>query len=270
MKSLLQPFPFPVGHRAQAWRYQARYRRPLHFHAEPEVNLVWQGHGRFVVGERSFDVSAGSLLVLPPGIEHGLANASQDLEFFAVGFEPALVDAFEREHEIKLTLGVGHFVLSDAALRRLSALCETLGASTDRLAGETRLIELLQVAGRPGQQRGLGSRAAALVLRGAPTLDRGALAKRLASNHGDVSRAFHRENGTTFREYRHRVRVLRFIEQFDETSNLTRAALLAGFGSYSQCFRVFTSVLGVSPRAYFASELRATQASKFEPLELDG
>jgi mannose-6-phosphate isomerase-like protein (cupin superfamily) len=125
VKPLLQPFPFPTGHRAQALRYQPRYRRPLHFHAEPEVNLIWAGRARFVVGERSFEVSSGSLLMLPPGIEHALMDASADLEFFAIGFEPALVAAVERETGTRMAFGVEHRVLSAAGTRRFVAWTAT-------------------------------------------------------------------------------------------------------------------------------------------------
>jgi methylphosphotriester-DNA--protein-cysteine methyltransferase len=146
------------------------------------------------------------------------------------------------------------------------ALCETLGSSNDRIAGENKLSELLKLAGKVERPVDLGARAATLVLRDAAELDRSRLTKLLASNLGDVSRAFHRDNGITFREFRHRVRVLRFLETCSTMPNLTRAALLAGFGSYSQCHRVFSRVMGVSPRAYLGSELPGTQASLFEPL----
>jgi AraC-like DNA-binding protein len=59
---------------------------------------------------------------------------------------------------------------------------------------------------------------------------------------------------------------LRFLQTCSTMPNLTQAALLAGFGSYSQCHRVFSRVMGVSPRAYLGSELPGTQASLFEPL----
>jgi AraC-like DNA-binding protein len=60
--------------------------------------------------------------------------------------------------------------------------------------------------------------------------------------------------------------VLDFLTQLDtKTSNMARAAMLSGFGSYSQCHRVFSEVIGVSPREFMASGVRREHASEFDP-----
>lgn len=164
-----------------------------------------------------------------------------------------------------MTLSVEVRELSAPATQRLTSLCRSLGASPGHIAGETSLLDQLKLADGSERQLALGSRAACLVLQHAAALDRSELAKVLASNPGDVSRSFHRDNGITLREYRKCVRVLRFLEEADASPNLTRAALRAGFGSYSQCHRVFSNLLGVSPREYLVSGLRSAQAEKFEP-----
>jgi AraC-like DNA-binding protein len=48
---------------------------------------------------------------------------------------------------------------------------------------------------------------------------------------------------------------------------MTRAALQAGFGSYSQCHRVFRSLFGISPREFLASRTEIALFDKFEPLD---
>jgi AraC-like DNA-binding protein len=60
---------------------------------------------------------------------------------------------------------------------------------------------------------------------------------------------------------------LRFIEAADSgQSTLLAAALEAGFGSYSQCHRAFSAVLGCTPRAFFGTPIRSQMADTFEPL----
>ncbi|HEU5074575.1 MAG TPA: helix-turn-helix domain-containing protein [Polyangiaceae bacterium] len=294
MQPLLQPFPFPKGCRAQAWRYQPKYRRPLHFHAEPELNFVWQGRARFVVGGRSFWVERGGLIILPPGIDHALVDASPDLEFFAIGFHPELANSYAQSREASFGFQVACKQVSEPAIERITSICGSLGETPDRAVVESLLREpfehaaldrgpfgsSLQHAGRSqhdsqsqhgGQsqvarsQSQLALRAASLV-QGDRSIRRYEIAKALASNAGDVSRTFRRDTGITLREFRRRVRVLRFLEEADaHPKNLMRAAYASGFGSYSQCHRDFSAVLGVSPREFLASGQRRAMADRFEP-----
>lgn len=271
MQPLLQPFPFPRGCRAQAWRYQPKYRRPLHFHAEPELNFVWRGRARFVVGNRSFWVQRGGLLILPPGIDHALVEASPDLEFFAIGFHPELVHAYTRTSGAAFGFRVACTQVSDAVTERLTGMCGALGEAPDRSVVEDLLREPLERAVLdPGQSwrdsSNLGVRAASLLLDAGP-LRRGQIAKALASNRGDVSRSFLRDNGVSLREYRRRLRVLRFLEAVEShPKNLMRAAHVSGFGSYSQCHRDFCALVGMSPRDFLTGGRRQAMADHFEPV----
>jgi len=270
MQPLLQPFPFPPGCRAQAWRYQPKYRRPLHFHAEPELNFVWQGRARFVVGNRSFWVERGGMLVLPPGIDHALVEASPDLEFFAIGFHPELVQAYTRSSGATFGLRVACKQVSETAAEQLASVCGSLGETPDRLVAESLLRDPIERAviedtRFESSSSGLGVRAASLVLNEG-SLRRYQIAKTLASNQGDISRSFVRDNGISLREFRRRIRVLRFLEAVESyPKNLTRAAHVAGFGSYSQCHRDVSAVVGVSPREFLTSGQRQAMADHFEP-----
>ena len=271
VQPLLQPFPFPPGCRAQAWRYQPKYRRPLHFHAEPELNLVWRGRAQFVVGKQSFWVERGGLLVLPPGVDHALVEASPDLEFFAIGFHPELLDAYAQGAGKRFGFGVACKQLPTPVVEPLSDLCGGLGETPDRSVVEHVLREPLEYAMLADERAcpsnlSLGMRAASLVL-SEGSIRRRDLAKALASNQGDVSRYFTQHNGITLREFRRRVRVLQFLKAVDaDPGNLARAAHISGFGSYSQCHRDFCSVIGVSPRKFLMSGQRQAVADRFEPL----
>ena len=92
--SLYQPFPMVTPQvRAQVWRHAPQFRRPRHFHDEPEINLVVAGSGRFGVGDTTFTAQAGDLLWFTPGQDHVLLEASDDFDLFVVALTPELSTA---------------------------------------------------------------------------------------------------------------------------------------------------------------------------------
>ena len=90
--ALYQPFPLPTRARGHVWRHKPATRRPRHFHAEPELNLVTAGTARFGMGDLAIDVGPGDLLWWPPGQDHVLLDASVDFDLFVVGVTPELSD----------------------------------------------------------------------------------------------------------------------------------------------------------------------------------
>lgn len=85
------------------------------------------------------------------------------------------------------------------------------------------------------------------------TLGLEALAQQARTLPSEVSRYFHRDLGIPLVRYRARLRLMRFVRLVDAGAhNLMTSASEAGFGSYSQCHRVFQSELGCAPREFFA------------------
>src|SRR6478736_8520005 len=89
---VFQPFPMLPGRRAQAWLHRPAYRRPRHFHAEPELNFVFHGHATMGVGETTVDLERGDVLLLRPGQDHEMLRASEDLELVVVAVTPELAE----------------------------------------------------------------------------------------------------------------------------------------------------------------------------------
>jgi AraC-like DNA-binding protein len=222
------------------------------------------------------------LIILPPGIEHALVEASQDLEFFAIGFHPELANAYAQTRETSFGFQVACKQVSESVTERLTSICGSLGETPDHSMVESLLREPFEHAAldrdplagqsQPGGQSHLAAVHSQLALRAASlvlddrSIRRYEIAKALASNAGDISRTFRRDTGITLREFRRRGRVLRFLEEADaHPKNLMRAAYASGFGSYSQCHRDFSAVLGVSPREFLASGKRRAMADRFEP-----
>jgi AraC-like DNA-binding protein len=90
-----------------------------------------------------------------------------------------------------------------------------------------------------------------------PSLDRPAICRTLDVSEGYLSRRFRAELGVSFLEQRARLRTVRFVTHVTrEGRSCLEAALLAGFGSYSQLHRVFVQKIGMNPRTYLSREMR--------------
>jgi AraC-like DNA-binding protein len=239
------------------WKYSEPIggRRPRHFHAEPELNLVVRGSARFGIGESVVCVRPGELVAFPAAQDHVLLEASPDLFLYAIGLEASYAtQVLPSEPSLPL-----HVALPEAELRPVLARAEDI---VDRPGAEQLGAELWQrvhgvarrAASRPGAQRAshVLTRRVLALLRAAPELSLVSLAARLHTHPTEVSRHFHRDMGITLVRYRTRLKLLGFIERVGAGKlELMSAAHGAGFGSYSQCHRAFQAELGCSPRQFF-------------------
>lgn len=246
---LFQPFPMLEGRRAQVWRHHPAFRRPRHFHEEPELNLVVRGSAVMGVGDRELRVEAGEMLFFQPGQDHVLLESSADFDLFVMALTPEL--AARAGGVIAGASGRVRRV-DDAELVAVAATLEGLGHVQDATAVEGRLTALFLETGRAASPGHVVSRRALESLRAEPTLSGATLAERLRTAPSGMSRRFHRDLGVTMVEYRARLRLIEFIRAVDQGRSLGRAALDAEFGSYAQCHRVFRRLVGVTPRDYFA------------------
>lgn len=267
--TLYQPFPIAGAARGQIWRHQPSTRRPRHFHAEPELNLVTAGHGCFGFGAQAVDVTAGDLLCWTPGQDHELLSASDDFDLFVIGLTP---DFSERvlgpdvaaAHRGPVLLRLGADQLSTLAPR-----CLFPALHGDLVAKERAVGDLWRLAHSFREVRTVGhtlTRRSLCFVNERPEITRDEIARRSHASPGEISRRFHRDMGLPLSAYRARVRLLRFIQLVDEGSTLLHAALAAGFGCYSQCHRVFQATLGCSPRVFFTSPIRLAIEDTFAPM----
>jgi AraC-like DNA-binding protein len=271
--ALYQSF-LPQGDEARShvWKFSWQYggRRPRHFHAEPELNLIVAGSAKFGIGQAVVSASAGDLLRFRPGQDHVLLDTSPDLYLFAIGIEPKLAAEIQRTDPASATAPV-HTRLNVIDFEALASRAEAIvdRSGVDQLGAE--LWEHANWVRRRGARHAdsnmhvLTRLTLSLMLDG-PTLTRDDLARRLRATPTAISRYFHRDLGITLVQYRARLRLLHYIQLIDGgTNNLTAAATSAGFGSYSQCHRVFQSELGCSPRQFFRSEARQRMQMAYEP-----
>ena len=267
--AVYQPFPMAGTARAQVWRYAPQYRRPRHFHAEPELNLVVAGTATFGAGEETVAARTGDLFWWLPGQDHELLEASDDFDLFVIGLTPemsarALGAAGASAHCGPLVTRLSPQVTSGMLVQ-----CAGLTTSADATAIEHRLGDLWRSAHalrRPSAEMHPLTRRAVRSLLGHPAARRVDVA--VGTDPSDVSRYFHRDMKVRFATYRTRLRLLRFINEVDRgRGNLLSAARAAGFGSYSQCHRSFQKAFRCTPRDFFAGPLRDAMGDVFEPLD---
>lgn len=266
---LYQPFPLIGSDRGQLWRYAPEYRRPRHFHDEPELNLVIAGSGSFAAGKVRFEVQAGDLLCWPPGQDHELLQASADFDLFVVGLAAEFSERVLRERNAPALAAPTCVRLDAMALSRLRSLCAFPSVGLEPAVLEEHVARFWcqahQYRAGARDRHPVGRRALMSLLEH-PDLDRAQLASWARAAPSEVSRQFYQHTGVTLTHYRTRLRLLAFIRCVDAGSTLLDAALQAGFGSYSQCHRTFSTAFGCTPRKFFRSQLRTDMRDAFAPL----
>jgi AraC-like DNA-binding protein len=260
--ALFQPFPMSSGRRAQVWRHQPQFRRPRHFHAEPELNLIVKGSGVIGVGDRVQSVSAGELLLFHAGQDHMLLDASDDFDLFVMALRPELAARACPSHALASSRSCR---LSPSELASVATRLAGVAQVRDDAATELHLAELFGTASARLAGAHVLTRRALECVRAEPGVSASALARRLGTVPSGVSRLFHGDLGVRFVDYRSRVRLMKFVELVDQGQLFGRAALEADFGSYAQCHRVFQRSVGCAPQAYFAGARSRVNDAKFAP-----
>lgn len=217
------------------------------------------GCGAFGFGGQTIDVAAGDLLCWTPGQDHELLDASDDFDLFVIGLRP---DFSERVLGADVSIAQRGPVFLRLAGEQVAALtsgCMLPVSASDTVAKENIVGDLWRLAHSFREARTVGhalTRRSVRFVNECPEISRDEIANRSHASPSEISRHFHRDMGLPLSAYRARVRLLRFIDLVDAGNPLLQAALAAGFGSYSQCHRVFHATLGCTPRSFFASAVR--------------
>ena len=243
-------------------------RPRAHRHDELEVNLVVRGTASYLLGDRRYALTPGTLTWLFPGQDHVLVDESSDHELWWAVFRPALVAAIATTPNARPLLQedpVGQFSrrLDSSRVSRLGALFHDVhdAETVDDVVVNTGLAYLLSFAWRAfldsddvveGVDLHPAVETVARMLRADPDAgDLATLARaaRLSSSH--LSRIFKEQTGVSISRFRNQQRLQRFLRLYGtgRRSTALAAALEAGFGSYAQFYRVFREETGRSPSA---------------------
>ena len=266
--ALYQPFPIPGAARGHIWHHQPATRRPRHFHSEPELNLIAAGRATFGAGESVIAVEAGDLLWWPPGQDHVLLDASPDFDLYVIGLTAGFSERVLGNRAALAATSAARFHLDRDHLVRFTAMCAVPIASSATADIERKVGDFWRHAHRLrafAHDRHMLTRRTLESVLAQPELKRSELARLVGGNVSELSRHFHHDIGLTLTSYRTRLRLLRFIHLVDSGQRLLSAAEEAGFGSYSQCHRVFHHTLGCTPRVFFRSGIREEMRDRFDP-----
>jgi AraC-like DNA-binding protein len=241
-------------------------RPRAHRHAELELNLVVRGSASYVLGDRHYELTPGTLTWLFPGQDHVLVDESADHELWWAVFRPALVARIATTPPARPLLEAdptGEFSrrLEPGRVRRLGALFHELrdADTVDDVLINTGLAYLLSVAWRAfldsddvveGVDLHPAVETVARILRADPHAgDLATLARAASLSPSHLSRIFKEQTGVSISRFRNQQRLQRFVRLYDRGRRTTAlaAALEAGFGSYTQFHRVFRELTGRSP-----------------------
>jgi AraC-like DNA-binding protein len=263
----------PDGLDGRVVRHRVGDVRPRrHRHAELELNLVVRGTSSYLLGERRYELTAGTLTWLFPNQGHVLVDESADHELWWAVFRPSLVAtiaATERERPLLQADPVGRFSrrLAPSAVRRLAILLHEIQAAerTDGALANAGLAYLLMLAWRlflessdivEGVDLHPAVETVANLLRTDPNArDLAQLAEAAALSPSHLSRLFKAQTGVSISRFRNQLRLERFLTLYGRGTRTTAlaAALEAGFGSYAQFYRVFREHTGRTPASIRAS-----------------
>jgi AraC-like DNA-binding protein len=250
-------------------RHTAGALRPrVHRHAELELNLVVRGTASYLMADRRYDLTAGTLTWLFPDQEHVLVDESDDHALWWAVFRPSVVAGIATSSHARPLLErdpVGRFArrLDPQRVQRLGALFLELreaGTADDTLfnAGLPYLLasawraflDSSDVVGDLEVHPAVDT--VARLLQADPGAgDLADLARTVGLSPSHLSRLFTTQMGLSISRFRNQQRLDRFMHLYGHGRGTTAlaAAHEAGFGSYAQFHRVFRHETGRTPSA---------------------
>ncbi len=233
-----------------------------HRHSELELNLVVRGSASYLLGERRYELTPGTLTWLFPGHDHVLVDESPDHELWWAVFSPALVSRtavrpllrHDPAGDFSRRLDAHHAARLAALLREV----READAVDDALlnAGLAYLLVFAWRAFVDSEDVVVGAdvhpavETVARRLRLDPNAgDLDDLAREAGLSPSHLSRTFKAQTGMSITRFRNQRRLERFRALYGDGRHTTTlaAALEAGFGSYAQFFRVFRAETGTTP-----------------------
>ncbi len=236
-----------------------------HQHSELEVHVVVRGRASFVVGTERVDAPRGTLIWVPPGVDHTVIEAAPRFARYMVLFRPAVVRRLLDPGTARRLLSPGPPALARTLeASRLARLSATLSELREGPRGSVQLHNAaigwaLGRCWRAYDDTDAAPAVATLhagvaevvrLLRGEGVAwSRAELARAARMSEGHLSKRFRADVGVSLVSFRNRCRIDRFVDLFEggEHPKMISAALDAGFGSYPQFHRVFRASVGCSP-----------------------
>lgn len=263
----------PERRDARLWLHQPRgYVHPIHHHDELEFNFAVRGRGKYLLGDRRYDLRRHSLVWIFTKQEHVLLDTTHDYAGWIGVFKPHVVTsaasakpAPPQAARMLQPNPPGYFCrqVTPEYAEALEALCQSLSGLSHSdpcyNSGVPYLLLLAweafeaaeEIPGGPSVHPSV-ERAACLLRDWEGQLDVEGLARKAHLSPAHLSRTFKRQIGVPISHFRNNLRLQRFLRLYGDGRRHTvlDCALRAGFGSYPQFYRVFRKQMGVTPAEY--------------------
>mgnify|MGYP002529865006 CR=1 FL=1 len=237
-----------------------------HFHQHYELYYLAQGEIRYFIGNKTYHVKEGTLIIIPPSTLHKtfasqephrtriLINLSENYlkEFTALQKEllPDSGTAFysiqkqERIYQIIYEL-LNEFQNEKNILMQKSLVCELLV-----LLSRRKKSTIVEATGNPLSKK-LSDVVSYINAEYPQHITLTALAERFQMNPAYLSRIFKQGTGFSFSEYLNKFRIKKAVALLEiSESNITEISLEVGFNSCNHFCKIFKSIMGVSPLVY--------------------
>lgn len=230
---------------------------PYHFHSRLEYLVVLRGWCEELVGAERHRAHAGQLLWHLPGVPHMNLAHSRDVDLRVVYVEPEMVPDLAALTQFAVETPVVEVRKQqfDAIADEVEAPCcvqETFFDRTPRVVRATRLAVEATLGELHGLRATSLAKLAQCLLYEHPDWTRDDLRRALDVSPAYLSRSLRQGLGRSLQQQRTLIRLVHFVTSVSrKRQTWLHAAHGAGFGSYSQLFRCFDAVLGMSPREYF-------------------
>lgn len=214
-----------------------------------------RGSGRYLLDHAEASIAPGTMIWAASGVAHMLLEAGAGFDMWVVVAHPKLWPGVAL---VPMDAGTGRRQLGPEAAAELAGLAEVVAglAPLDRGTGLrwwlTRARHLWEAAAEtPVAHWHPAVARAAFLLDADATLSVPDLARAAGLSEAQLGRLFRAQTGQTVTGFRNARRLAAVDDAVVLGRPLLNAALEAGFGSYSQFFRVFQAQRGCAPRDWY-------------------
>ncbi len=259
----------PPNHHGALWFYDKRpFSVRTHKHDELECNLVVRGSGTYLINGRKIEIATHSILWLFPGQDHILLEQSPDFAMWILLIKPDYLHQVCTDDQTSTLLQdnpPGNFsrYLTDQQAKKLWENCQEVVAVEKQLSffnvGLGYILLSAWLMYQKASALSLGEfvhpsveKTVQLINDGLKSDDLTTLAQKVGLSPHRLSRLFKQQTNVSLTDFRNNCRLERFLDlyQYGQSMTMLDAALLAGFGSYAQFYRVFKQITGIAPAVY--------------------
>ena len=244
-------------------------RLNFHHHRELELNLVTRGHAVYLLDDRRYMLTPGTLVWLFPAQNHILLDRSADFAMWILVIRPSLVDHLCTEEQNRVLCvdnPTGSYCrrLSRESSNRLHTLFQEVAEVEEHAHFNAGLAYAFLSAWKAyliATREETACRVhpaieatARLFREDAEPSSLKQMALRFGLSESRLSTLFKEQTGIPLTRYRNQQRLERFFRSYEQNpvahKTLLEVALEAGFGSYAQFYRVFCATMGCPPTEY--------------------